>query len=104
MEGAMIAILWTYDVRPEAAAAFESAYGADGDWAALFRRAAFYLGTELLRGPGCSYLTIDRWRTTADFEAFMAAFRAEYEALDLATQSWTTAERKLGTWDDLAAP
>ena len=99
----MIAILWTYEVRPEAVAAFERAYGPDGDWAALFRRAAGYLGTELLRGPGTTYLTIDRWRAAADFDAFMAANRAEYDALDRATQGWTTEERKLGSWNSLAA-
>jgi heme-degrading monooxygenase HmoA len=102
--GAMIAILWTYEVRPESAADFERAYGPDGAWAVLFRRGAGYLGTELLSGPGAAYLTIDRWRSTADFDAFMAAHRAEYEALDRATRGWTTKERRLGAWDRLAAP
>ncbi len=100
----MIAILWTYEVHSDAAVDFERAYGPAGDWAALFRRASGYLGTELLRGPGTAYLTIDRWRDSADFEAFMAAHRADYEALDRATQGWTTEERKLGLWDSLAAP
>jgi len=100
----MIAILWTYEVRPEAAAEFERAYGPSGDWAALFRRGAGYLGTELLRGPGTAYLTVDRWRTSADFDAFMAANCADYDALDRCTQSWTTEECKLGLWEGLAAP
>ncbi|HET9638692.1 MAG TPA: antibiotic biosynthesis monooxygenase [Allosphingosinicella sp.] len=100
----MIAILWTYEVRPEAAAAFESAYGPNGEWAALFRRSPSYLGTELLSAPGTVYLTIDRWRSSADFDAFMAAHRADYDALDRATESWTTKELKLGVWDSLGAP
>ena len=100
----MIAILWTYEVRPEAIASFERAYGSAGDWAALFGRASGYLGTELLRGPGATYLTIDRWRTSADFDAFMAAHRADYDALDRATQGWTTEERKLGLWEGMPAP
>ena len=99
----MIAILWTYEVRPEAASDFERSYGPAGDWAALFRRSASYLGTELLRGPDSAYLTIDRWRSAADFDAFMAAHKAAYDALDRATQSWTTKERRLGAWECLAA-
>jgi len=97
----MIAILWSYEVRPEARDAFERAYGLEGDWAALFGRAAGYLGTELLRGAGNAYLTIDRWRGEADFEAFMAAHRADYQALDRATEGWTTEERRLGVWHAL---
>lgn len=100
----MIAILWTYEVRPEAAAAFERAYGPAGDWAELFRRGAGYLGTELLRGSGTAYLTIDRWRTSADFDAFMAACGTEYETLDRATQSLTTEEHGLGIWSSLTPP
>ena len=95
----MIAILWSFQVRPEASAGFERAYGPEGDWAVLFRRSAGYLGTELLRGPGGAWLTIDRWRGQSDFDAFMAANRADYEALDRATQGWTSEERRLGTWE-----
>ena len=100
----MIAILWSYEVRPEAAAAFERAYGPEGDWAALFARGAGYLGTELLRGPEGTYVTIDRWRAPADFDAFMAAHRADYQALDRATEGLTTQERKLGVWNGIVAP
>ena len=97
----MIAILWTYDVRPEAVEAFERAYGAAGDWAMLFGRAEGFEGTELLRGPGNAYLTIDRWRSGEDFEAFMASARAEYEAMDRATEGLTLAERRLGSWQEV---
>jgi heme-degrading monooxygenase HmoA len=100
----MIAILWRFEVRPEAQGAFERAYGPEGDWAALFRRGRGYLGTELLRGPAGSWLTIDRWRSRADFDSFMAASRADYEALDSATQGWTTEECKLGVWEAIPAP
>ena len=95
----MIAILWSFQVRPEASDAFERTYGPEGEWAVLFRRAGGYLGTELLRGPDGAWLTIDRWRSQGDFDAFMAANRADYEALDRATQGWTSEERRLGTWE-----
>lgn len=99
----MIAILWCYDVHPEALQAFERAYGPEGDWAALFRRGEGYLGTELLSGPGGDFLTIDRWRSQADFDSFMAEHRAEYDSLDGAAEGWTLEERRLGTWKSVAS-
>ena len=123
----MIAILWRYRVKPEHREAFEAAYGPDGDWARLFRRHEHYLGTELLSQPNrhpragphqsttligtqggdpaeddestLDYLTIDRWRSEADFADFMAAHRADYEDLDAATEGWTEEEVKLGVWE-----
>lgn len=95
----MIAILWTYKVRPEYRTAFEATYGSDGDWAKLFARQDGWLGTELLRGTDDEYLTIDRWRMQADFDAFLAAHRADYEALDRATEGWTMEETRIGVWE-----
>jgi heme-degrading monooxygenase HmoA len=95
----VIAILWTYDVKPEARERFEEVYGPSGQWAELFGRAEGYLGTEPFRGPEGAYLTIDRWRAEADFAAFMGAHRANYEALDRTTEGWTLAQRKIGVWE-----
>jgi hypothetical protein len=116
----MIAILWRYRVKPEHRAAFEATYGPDGDWARLFRRHDHYLGTELLssaprRRPGSrpdeenagealAYLTIDRWRSEADCADFMATHRADYEALDAATEGWTEEEVRLGVWETPRCP
>ena len=96
----MIAIIWTYRVKPETQAEFEAAYGPDGDWARLFARQQGYLGTELLRGEDGAWLTIDRWRHQADFDAFLAAHRSDYDALDRATEGWTLEERRIGVWTD----
>ena len=98
----MIAILWRYTVRPEHRASFERSYGPDCDWARLFRRAEGYLGTELLARADGAYLTIDRWRSSADFEAFKAEHGAAYEQLDAETASWTKEEVHLGMWESEA--
>lgn len=95
----IIAIVWRYAVKPEARAEFEAAYGPAGDWAALFARAGGFLGTELLRGEGGTYLTIDRWRARADFDSFLAAHRADYDALDRRAEGWTIEEHKIGSFD-----
>ena len=74
----MIALVFSYEVSD--AAEFERVYGPDGDWAAFFRDARGYIGTELLRDveqPG-RYLVIDRWESAAAYDAFAAANRDEY--------------------------
>ena len=93
-------ILWEFRVRPGSEPAFEAAYGPEGDWAVLFRRAPGYLGTELLRAPDAGrYVTIDRWVSSAAFEAFREAHRADYEDLDRRCASLTLEETPLGKFD-----
>lgn len=43
-------IIWTYEVEPAQRAAFERAYGADGDWSRRFQRNEGFL--EVVRA-GC---------------------------------------------------
>ncbi|HEX2254954.1 MAG TPA: antibiotic biosynthesis monooxygenase [Thermoanaerobaculia bacterium] len=94
-------IVWEFRVRSQAAAAFEAAYAPDGEWARLFRRDAGYLGTELLRDGGLPgrYLTVDRWRSAAAWQAFRTRHGAAYAALDARCEPLTFAERHLGSFD-----
>jgi heme-degrading monooxygenase HmoA len=94
----MIATIWRFHVRPDAVAAFESAYGARGDWARLFERQDGYDGTELLRLDGAApvYLTIDRWRDRAAFERAKQAFADDYAELDRRCEALTSEETWLG--------
>ena len=74
----MIALVFSYEVRD--AAAFEAAYGPEGDWAGFFGGARGFVGTELLRDvetPG-RYLVIDRWESAETYNAFAAEHRDEY--------------------------
>lgn len=100
----MLAIIWRYEVTEEARAAFEAAYGPTGAWARLFARSDGFRGTELMKAEDGSYLTLDVWRARADFDAFMNAHRADYDALDRATQSWTVREHRLGEYELLDQP
>ncbi len=97
----MYAVVWEYEVRPEHAAAFEALYGADGDWARLFRRADGYLETRLYRDAArpMLYLTIDRWLSRAAYEAFARAAGPAYAALDRRGDALTVRERHLGAFD-----
>ncbi len=98
----MYAIFWEYEVRPDQVAAFEALYGADGDWARLFRQADGYVETLLFCDTDrpLHYLTIDRWRSRAAYEAFTHASAPAYAALDLRGDALTVSEHRLGVFDD----
>lgn len=120
--------LWEFRVRPEQLAAFETAYGPEGDWVRLFRTDPAYLGTELLRDreDPLRCMTVDHWvrRTAANgwvrrppwtasgagkrsersreaCQAFRERCRAEYQALDARCAGFTASEWHLGDFDAL---
>ena len=96
----MFVVVWQFEVAEENIAAFEAAYGADGEWAQLFRSSPSYLGTELLRDayiPG-AYLTIDRWKSEEEFRAFRKDHDSEYEKLDRACDALTSREARIGAY------
>ena len=88
-------------VKPGSALAFEAAYGPEGDWAKLFRRAPGYTRTELLKDVDTvgRYLTIDHWRSREDFWKFREAFRGEYLALDKRMAALTVLEKLIGDFE-----
>ncbi len=97
----MYVILWRFRAKPDRIEAFEEAYGPSGDWARLFARGEGYLGTELLRdvaAPG-DYLCVDRWTSRGAFDAFRAAHREVYEALDARCTALTEEEVPVGAFE-----
>jgi heme-degrading monooxygenase HmoA len=89
--------VWEYEVPASRTGPFTAAYAAGGPWGELFGRAAGYLGTELYRDsarPG-RFLTIDRWQDEQAWQAFLAAFRADYESLDAQLEGIAAVERSL---------
>jgi heme-degrading monooxygenase HmoA len=72
--------IWEFVVKDGSNADFEKFYGADGDWAELFRRASGYLKTDLIRDQSSSqrYFTIDHWRGREDYSEFRRAFDAAF--------------------------
>ncbi|HEY6948087.1 MAG TPA: antibiotic biosynthesis monooxygenase [Gemmatimonadales bacterium] len=91
----MYRIVWEFEPDVGRVAEFEREYGGQGAWSALFRRGVGYLGTELLRSTTDRprYLTVDRWISRSAYEAFRAAFREEYAALDARCAALTRSER-----------
>ena len=99
----MYVLVWSFRSRVGSQLPFDKAYGPRGAWAQLFGTSPDYLGTELLRDSAGSgrYLTIDRWRSAAAHEAFLAERRGEYDALDRACESLTETEELVGRFDIL---
>lgn len=96
----MFTTVWEYEVPDTRRAEFEATYGADGEWVRLFRRAAGFRETVLLRSVSApaTYVTLDRWLSRAAYEEFRIVHAAAYAALDEATHGLTIAERHLGTF------
>ncbi len=97
----MFIIIWQYQVKKENTKKFEEIYSANGDWAKLFKKSAGYLGTELFQDITNlqTYLTIDRWESELDFQAFQTQWQAEYKLLDEQCEELTEFETLLGRWN-----
>jgi heme-degrading monooxygenase HmoA len=81
---------------------FAQAYSANGPWAVLFSRARGYRGTRLLKPvePGGWWLTIDRWDSAGDFEAFGRDLGDEYRALDAELEGVAGEEEFVGAFEE----
>jgi 8-oxo-dGTP pyrophosphatase MutT (NUDIX family) len=80
---------------------FQGAYGPAGDWARFFRRDPAYIRTDLLQVRDGRYVTLDRWRSRADFEAFREREREAYADLDRRMEALTRHEALLGAFDEV---
>ena len=45
----MVAVVWNFEIVPDQSEAFETFYGADGDWTKLSRRSRSFLGSSFLK-------------------------------------------------------
>ena len=95
----MFVVAWEYAVRPGSESAFEALYGQQGAWVALFGEYPGYLGTELMRNLETgAYLTLDRWRSAADYDAFQQAAAPGYAEIDARGDALTLEERRVGSY------
>jgi heme-degrading monooxygenase HmoA len=97
----LIALVFSYEVGD--AEGFVRVFGPEGDWAAFFRGARRYVGTELLHDveePG-RYLVIDRWETREAYNAFVEAHRDEYMRRVDETRFLFRQELRVGTFESV---
>lgn len=90
----MLIIIWRFRVAVHRTA-FEAAYGPKGEWAKFFSQSPDYLGTELLV-TGQDYITIDRWRSTEAYDAFIEEHADDYRRLDAKSEVLTQSEDLVG--------
>jgi len=91
-------IIWEFRINPRKRRAFERAYGPYGDWAEFFREGKGYLGTELIQDKQQPdrYLTMDYWKSRANYETFKKQNRKMYEIIDQKCEALTTKEVEIG--------
>ena len=97
----MIALVFVYEVHDTAA--FEQAYGAEGEWALFFRQGKGYVGTELLRDleqPG-RFVVVDRWESGEAYNAFVQEHRDEYMRRVDETAYLYDQELRFGTFENV---
>jgi len=99
------AYIWEYRVRPECTSEFESAYGPNGRWVELFRRAKGYVRTELHRDRRNAnrYVTIDYWESVEAWEAFRTRESAAFDAIDTQCGELTLEEHEIGAFDPIGS-
>lgn len=99
----MIHVLWEFEVDAEKHAEFEREYGGEGEWVKLFRRGEGYRGSTLLRDSAKPrrYVTLDRWESREQYDAFRKQHADEYAAIDARCESLTRAERVIGYFEEV---
>lgn len=82
---------------------FARAYCSNGDWAHLFRNAPGYRGTILMAPAetGDWWLTLDRWDSRGDFDAFLEVFGEQYRSLDAKLEAVAGEEIFVGAYEDV---
>ena len=93
--------VWEYRVRAGREAEFLEAYGPQGTWVQLFRRAPGFVRTELHRDrvQPERFLTLDYWESEESWQAFRSQFRSEYEAIDARCAALTLSEHEIGKFE-----
>ena len=91
--------LWRFEIPPQTEVQFVAAYGAEGDWAALFAADPGFIRTELWRDGDGIFLTADYWESVEAFEHFQAGHGDAYRRLDAQLEGVAGIETFLGGFD-----
>ena len=80
----MVAVVWNFETVPDQGEAFESFYGADGEWTKLSRRSRSFLGSSFLKDLAHPerYVLVEYWSEMLVYEKHLADFDAELHRLE----------------------
>ena len=95
--------IWEFIAAAGHICEFESMYGPEGEWAALFKLHPGYIGTELLRDGGNprKFLTIDRWESKQAYEEFRTLYKMRFAELDALGEKLTEREARIGEFSPM---
>ena len=96
--------MWEFHVKESSIAAFEKAYGMNGDWVKLFKKGESYIKTELHRDINNKgrYVTIDYWTSQEACLKFREKYKEEFTAIDEQYETLTLKEISLGSFSIVA--
>src|SRR5258708_27836390 len=102
----MIQIAWVIEAQPDRLLEFQKAYGVNGDWVQLFRRAEGYIETALMRDTENAnrFLIIFLWRDLSNFDSFNRRYQAAYNELDHPCDEITVLYTQVGTFHSSTCP
>ena len=94
--------LWEFLVKPGSEVEFIKHYGPEGTWVQLFRQAPGFMETLFLKDSESPrrYVTLDRWRSAAEYQTFRTRFTRQYQKLDEVCGGLTISETYLGTFSE----
>jgi hypothetical protein len=103
---AVIALVWTFEIRPGTSEEFERFYGADGDWTAMSRRSRSFLGSSFLKDIASEtrYILVEYWGEMVVYEKHVADFERLIEALQRERDRFVERVDALGVFNTLDTP
>lgn len=104
--GAVVAVVWQFDIEPDASKDFERMYGADGTWTKLSRRSRSFLGSSFLRDIAVEhrYLLVEYWSEMVVYEKHLANVSEEVKALERQRTLLVARMESLGVFSALDVP
>ena len=102
----MIAVVWQFQVKSGKQKAFESFFGADGEWSSLGRRSRSFLGSSFLRDQArdTNYLLIEYWSEMVVYERHKRSFVADLRLLENQRDALCESIMPLGIFTGLDVP
>ena len=99
----MFVAIWKYEVDLNRLEQFEELYGQNGKWVALFKKAAGYINTELVKGISSKniYISLDKWESQALYEKFYEENKSTIDSIDKEGDELTLSETKIGWFNAL---
>jgi hypothetical protein len=102
----VLAVVWSFQVRPGREDEFEQLHGADGDWTALSRRSRSFLGSSFLRelADPRRYLLTEYWSEMLIYEKHLADYSDEVAELQTRRTEMVSETTPLGLFEGLDVP